>query len=171
VIIGHSERRIYFNETLDVVRDKVSAAVRNDITPLLCVGETTQERASGHTSRVIHSQLTSAISSLTSTEVEQMVIAYEPVWAISTFGHEIAKPDEIEQVFKLIRSQVKDLYGTKVAQAVRVLYGGSVDSQTAGGYLALPECDGVLVGAASLNYKQFAGIVDSAYRLQHQEKK
>lgn len=168
VIIGHSERRIYFDETLDDVRDKVQAAVRNKITPILCVGDTKQERAAGHTARVIHDQLTTALAHLTAEEVEQLVVAYEPVWAISTFGHELAKPDEIETVFKLIRAQIKELYGAKAAAAVRVLYGGSVDDQVAGGYLALPDCDGVLVGAASLNYKQFAGIVDSAYKLAHQ---
>ncbi|HVX47739.1 MAG TPA: triose-phosphate isomerase [Candidatus Saccharimonadales bacterium] len=171
VIIGHSERRIYFGETLDMVRDKVGAAVRNKITPLLCVGETKHERVAGETRRVIHDQLTSAISNLTSEEVEDMVIAYEPVWAISTFGHELAKPDEIEQVFKMIRSEIKELYGAKAADSVRVLYGGSVDDQIAGGYLALPDCDGVLVGAASLNYKKFTGIVDSAYRLLHTKEK
>lgn len=170
-IIGHSERRIYFNETLDMVRDKVSAAVRNEITPILCVGETKHERVAGETRRVIHDQLTSAVADLTSDEVENIVIAYEPVWAISTFGHELAKPDEIEKVFKLIRSQVKELYGAKAAESVRVLYGGSVDDQIAGGYLALEDCDGVLVGAASLNYKQFAGIVDSAYKLKSKKDK
>lgn len=171
VIIGHSERRIYFDETLEVVRDKVQAAVRNDITPILCIGETKQERTAGETRRVIHDQLTSAISNLTPDEVEQMVIAYEPIWAISTFGHELAKPDEIEKVFKLIRAEISELYGPAAAQNVRVLYGGSVDDNIAGGYLALPDCDGVLVGAASLNYKQFSGIVDSAYRLAHQPEK
>jgi triosephosphate isomerase len=167
VIIGHSERRIYFGETHDIVRDKVQAAVRNEITPILCIGETKQEKVAGHTRRVIHDQLTSAIANLTSEEIEQMVIAYEPIWAISTFGHELAKPDDIQKVFELIRAQVKELYGAKAAETVRVLYGGSVDDQIAGGYLALPDCDGVLVGAASLNYHQFAGIIDSAYRLQH----
>ncbi len=171
VIIGHSERRIYFGETLDTVREKVGAAVRNGITPILCVGETKHEKVAGHTRRVIHDQLTSAVSNLTSEEVENMVIAYEPVWAISTFGHELAKPDEIEQAFKLIRSQIKELYGAKAAKSVRVLYGGSVDDQIAGGYLALEDCDGVLVGAASLNYKQFTGIVDTAYRLGHKDDK
>jgi triosephosphate isomerase len=171
VIIGHSERRIYFDETLDAVRDKVRAAVRNEITPLLCIGETKHERVAGHTKRIIHDQLTSAISDLTSEEIENLVVAYEPVWAISTFGHELAKPDDIEGVFKLIRSQIKELYGAKAAERVRVLYGGSVDDQIAGGYLALPDCDGVLVGAASLNYQQFAGIIDSAYKLKHKKDK
>lgn len=171
VIIGHSERRIYFDETLEVVRDKVQAAVRNEITPILCVGETKQERTAGETRRVIHDQLTSAVSNLTPDEVEQMVIAYEPIWAISTFGHELAKPDDIEKVFKLIRAELGELYGSAAAQNVRVLYGGSVDDNIASGYLALSDCDGVLVGAASLNYKQFTGIVDSAYRLAHQAEK
>lgn len=170
-IIGHSERRIYFNETLENIRDKVQAAVRNEITPILCIGDTKQERAAGETGRVIHDQLTTAITHLTAEEIEQMVVAYEPVWAISTFGHELAKPDEIEKVFKLIRSQIKELYGAAAAKNVRILYGGSVDGQTAGGYLELEDCDGVLVGADSLNYKHFSGIVDNAYRLQHQAEK
>lgn len=167
VIIGHSERRIYFGETLETVRDKVQAAVRNEITPVLCVGETKQEKTAGETSRVIHDQLTTAITHLTSEEVENLVVAYEPVWAISTFGHEHARPDDIEKVFKLIRAQIKELYGAAAAENIRVLYGGSVDGQTVGGYLELPDCDGVLVGAASLNYKQFSDIVDTAYRLRH----
>ncbi len=171
VIIGHSERRIYFDETLEVVRDKVQAAVRNEITPILCVGETKQERVAGETRRVIHDQLTSAVSNLTPDEIEKMVIAYEPIWAISTFGHELALPDDIDKVFKLIREEVRELYGSAAAQNVRVLYGGSVNDNIASGYLALPDCDGVLVGAASLNYKQFIGIVDSAYRLAHQAEK
>ncbi len=171
VIIGHSERRIYFDETLAMVRDKVQAAVRNEITPVLCVGETKQERAAGETRRVIHDQLTTAVAHLTSDEVEQLVIAYEPVWAISTFGGELAKPDDVEPIFKLIRNNIEELYGKKAAGAARVLYGGSVDDNIAGGYLAIPGCDGTLVGAASLNYQQFAGIVDSAYRLRHRAEK
>ena len=170
VIIGHSERRIYFNESLETIRDKVQAAVRNEITPILCVGETKQERVAGETRRVIHDQLTSAIANLTPEEIEKVVIAYEPIWAISTFGHEFAKPDDIEKVFKLIRAEIHELYGAAASREVRVLYGGSVDDHIAPGYLALPDCDGVLVGAASLNYKQFAGIIEGAYRLQHQKK-
>lgn len=169
-IVGHSERRIYFNETLEVVRDKVKAAVRNGITPILCVGETKQERSNGETRQVIHDQVTTAIANLTPEEVDQLVIAYEPVWAISTFGGEVAKPTDIEAVFKLIRSQVHELYGHTAADEMRLLYGGSVNSQTAGAYLALDDCDGVLVGGASLNAHEFAGIIDSAFRLQHELK-
>lgn len=170
VIIGHSERRIYFNETLEVVRDKVAAAVRNKITPILCIGETDLERKEGQTKQVIHDQLTTAISNLTSNDIEDLVIAYEPVWAISTFGGVLAKPHEVEEALKLIRYEVNELYGPKAAKTVRILYGGSVDDQIASGYLELEDCDGCLVGSASLNYHKFAGIVASAYHLLHKIK-
>jgi triosephosphate isomerase len=168
VLVGHSERRIYFNETLEVVREKVAAAVRNGMTPILCIGETKPERVEGATKQVLHDQLTTALSNLTAEEVEDMVIAYEPVWSISTFGGEIAKPGDIKQAFDFIRHQISELYGSSVAENVRLLYGGSVDEHTASGYLAIPGCDGVLVGSASLNYMRFSAIVDSAYRLLHQ---
>ena len=171
VIVGHSERRIFFNENLEVVRDKVAAAIRNDIVPILCIGETKQERLAGETNRVIHDQLTTALMNLTTREVEKLVIAYEPVWAISTFQGEIAKPKDIQRVFELIRSDIKDLYGTKAANAARVLYGGSVNAETAGAYLAIDGCDGCLVGGASLNYEQFTGIVDCAYQTLHESEK
>jgi triosephosphate isomerase len=169
VIIGHSERRIHFGESLDMVRDKIAACVRNGITPLLCVGETRQERRAGETRQVLHDQLVSALANLTAKEVEEMVIAYEPVWAISTFEGELAKPDAVKKEMDFIRFQIEELYGKKAANAVRVLYGGSVDDQIVRGYLELAGCDGVLVGGASLNYHKFAGIVDSAYRLHHAE--
>lgn len=167
-IIGHSERRIYFNETLEVVRDKVAACVRNGIIPILCVGETKEERRAGETKQVLHDQITSALSNLTSDEIEDVVVAYEPVWAISTFGGELAKPSAVEKELHFIRKQVEELYGPKAAEAFRVLYGGSVDDQIVGGYLAIAGCDGVLVGGASINYHKFSGIVDSAFHLRNQ---
>jgi len=167
-IIGHSERRIYFHETLEMIRDKVAAAVRNDITPILCVGETQSERRNGETRQVLHDQIESALYKLTAEEVSNMVIAYEPVWAISTFQGELAKPTDVREAIEYIRFQIKELYGDKVAEEVRVLYGGSVDDQIARGYLELPGCDGALVGGASLNYHKFSGIVDSAYRMLRQ---
>ena len=151
--------------TRDTIRDKVAAAFRNDIIPILCVGETRSERRAGETRQVLHDQVTSALSNLTTGEVEDMVIAYEPVWAISTFGGVLAKPDDVKKDMDFIRHQVSELYGPKAAKTVRVLYGGSVDDQIVGGYLEIEGCDGVLVGAASLNYHKFASIVDSAYRL------
>jgi triosephosphate isomerase (TIM) len=169
VIIGHSERRIYFDETLETVRDKVQAAIRNGIDPILCVGETNHERAAGQTNRVVHDQVTTALSNLTADEVEQVVIAYEPVWAISTFGGEVAKPDDIQKVLKFIRDQISELYGAQAAKSARLLYGGSVNADTAPAYLAIPGCDGTLVGGESLNYQQFSDIVDGAYRLKHRQ--
>ncbi|HSD55633.1 MAG TPA: triose-phosphate isomerase [Candidatus Saccharimonadales bacterium] len=168
VIIGHSERRIYSGETLPEIRDKVAAAIRNEISPILCVGETKQERKEGHTRQVLHDQVTTALSNLTSHDISKVVIAYEPVWAISTFGGELAKPHQAEEAIKFIRHQVEQLYGAKVAEQIRVLYGGSVDENIVSGYLEVEGCDGALVGGASLNPYKFAGIVESAYRLQHE---
>jgi triosephosphate isomerase (TIM) len=168
-LIGHSERRIYFNETLEDIRDKVAAAIRNDISPILCVGETQNEREDGETKRVIHDQVTTALSNLTAEEVERVVIAYEPVWAISTFGGKLAKPDEIKEVIDQIRYQVSELYGENVSKNMRVIYGGSVDDQTATGYLSIEGVDGCLPGSASLNYMKFSGIVEKAYALKHQD--
>lgn len=169
-IIGHSERRIYFNESLEIVRDKVQAAVRNKITPILCVGETGEERRAGETKQVLHDQVTTALSNLTSDDIENIVIAYEPVWAISTFGGELAKPKDIQKAIEIIRYNIQELYGEKAAQNVRVLYGGSVDEHLSRGYLDVPGCNGLLVGSASLNYHKFAAIIDSAYRKLHEVK-
>lgn len=165
-IIGHSARRIYFGENLDLIRDKVQAAVRNGITPILCVGETKHERAQGEAKMVISDQLTTAISNLTAEEVEKIVVAYEPIWAISTFDGEPSKPDDMKKAMDYVRQIIAELYGEAAAGNARVLYGGSVDAHDARAYLGLPGCDGVLVGAASLNYRQFTGIVDAAYALQ-----
>lgn len=167
-IVGHSERRIHFNEDLVVVREKVAAAVRNDIVPILCVGESRQEKRDGEANQVLHDQLVSALANLTSLEIADAVIAYEPVWAISTFDGELAKPAEVAGRLQFIRRQVADLYGPAAAQAVRLLYGGSVDNHTAKGYLSLDDCDGLLVGAASLSAPKFAAIVEAAYKSQHE---
>lgn len=167
VIVGHSERRLYFHEDLPMVRDKVKAAIRNGISPILCIGETKHERKEGHTKRVLHDQLTTALSDLTAREVSDVVVAYEPVWAISTFNGELARPDQIAEAVNYIRQQIVHLYGERVANRVRVLYGGSVDDQIVSGYLQVEGVDGVLVGGASINPYKFAGIIDSAYRLRY----
>lgn len=169
-IVGHSARRVYFNESLELIRDKVEAAVRNDIVPILCIGETKEERGAGETKQVIHDQLTTALSNVTSDDIENIVIAYEPIWAISTFEGEVAKPGDMQKAIDYIRFQVRELYGDKAAKAVRVLYGGSVDEHDARAYLELEGCDGVLVGAASLNYHQFTGIVEAVYRLNQEQR-
>lgn len=171
-LVGHSERRIYFGENLEMIRDKVQAAVRNGITPILCIGETGHERANGETKRVIHDQLTTALTNLTPDEVEKIVIAYEPVWAISTFGDgQPAKPKDIEMAHQWIRKILGEVYGEQVAKDTRVIYGASVDAEFVGDILGLDGVDGLLPGAASLNYKKFADIVDGAYRFIHKKEK
>lgn len=164
VIVGHSERRYIFHEDLNMVRDKVAAAVRNEIAPILCVGETKTERKEGETKQVLHDQLMTALSNLTAGEVGAMVISYEPVWAIGT--GDIAKPDQVEAAVNYIRDYVKDVFGPKAAKNLRVLYGGSVVPDVIGGFLDTTGVNGFLVGGASLNYHSFAGIVDSARRWQ-----
>lgn len=160
-IVGHSERRLFFNENLEIVRDKVQAAVRNGIAPILCVGETKQERLDGHTKRVVHDQLSTALSNLTSDEIGSVVIAYEPVWAIGTGT--AAKPDEVASVIKWIRRVMHDLYGASIAEDQRVIYGASVEPEFVSGLLSVEGVDGFLVGGASLIYHKFASIVDNAY--------
>lgn len=169
-IIGHSERRRYFHDTLEVVRDKVQAAIRNKITPILCVGETEHERRYGETRQVLHDQLTTALANLTSSDVENVVVAYEPVWAIGTGV--TAKPMQINEAIRFIRHNIAELYGQKVAEDIRVIYGAGVEPDYAAGILSLEAgVDGVLPGSASLNYHKFSGIVDAANRLQQLDKK
>ena len=163
-IIGHSARRIYFGETLDVVRDKVHASIRNGITPIICIGETKQDRDAGESRQVIHDQLTTALMNVTSRDLDNIVLAYEPVWAISTFNGILAKPDEIEKMIAYMRLQIRELYGERAASKIPILYGGSVNDQDIQGYLNVRGVDGALVGAASLNFQQFSNMVDIAYR-------
>jgi triosephosphate isomerase (TIM) len=165
-LVGHSERRIKFNESLEVVRDKVTAACRNGIVPILCVGETHQERLDSETKKVIHDQVTTAIHNLTSDQVETLVIAYEPVWAIGTGV--VAKPDQIAEAIAEVRHAVAHSHGKKIATDMRVLYGASVSADTAYGLLTIPGVDGLLPGGSSLIYTQFAGIVEAANKVQRE---
>lgn len=160
-LVGHSERRHVFQETDKDTRAKVQAAIRNDIRPVLCVGETAGERAVGETSDIIHDQLIGGLANVTSEELEKVVIAYEPVWAIGTGQN--ALPTDVTTAIVAIRNQLKHLYGAKAAQEVQVLYGGSVTESSAADYLALPEVDGLLVGGASLDAKAFSNIIEKAY--------
>ncbi|MEX1995581.1 MAG: triose-phosphate isomerase, partial [Candidatus Saccharimonadales bacterium] len=138
--------------------------VRNDITPILCVGETKHERDEGETKQVLHDQLMTGLSHLTSAEVRDMVIAYEPVWAIGS--GEVAKPDKVLETVKYIRNYVKDVFGEKAASSIRILYGGSVVPDVVHGFLDIPGVDGFLTGGASLNYHSFADIIATAHRWQ-----
>ncbi len=160
-IVGHSERRHIFHETEKDIRNKVQAAIRNRINPILCIGETATERTEGETTAVLHDQLVSGLANVTSEEIEKITIAYEPVWAIGTGRN--ATSTDVSAAMKAIRSQVKHLYGPAAAEQVRVLYGGSVTASSATDYLMIDGIDGLLVGGASLDGHAFADIVTKAH--------
>ncbi len=161
VIIGHSERRHIFNEHDKDIRHKVAAVIRNNMQPILCIGETAAERSNSETLHVIHDQIVSGLLNVTSEEIKDIVIAYEPVWAIGTGVS--AHPEDVESATKAIRKQIRSLYGKAAAESVRVLYGGSVTAETAPNYLGVEGVDGLLVGGASLKAKEFASIVENAH--------
>ena len=160
-IIGHSERRHIFREHDKDIRSKVQAAVRNNISPILCVGETAHERSVGETLEVIHDQLIGGLANVTSDEFSRIVIAYEPVWAIGTGKN--ASPEDAEKAARAIRRQIIHLSGEKAAEEVRILYGGSVTADSASTYLATTGINGLLVGGASLTVPSFASIIASAH--------
>ena len=160
-LIGHSERRHIFNETDKDTRNKVQAAIRNQIFPILCIGETASERANGETNDSLHDQLVGGLANVTSDELKDVLIAYEPVWAIGTGDN--ALPGDVEHAVTAIRSQIKHLYGAKASKEIRVLYGGSVKASSAADYLAVAGIDGLLIGGASLDAHAFNEIVDKAH--------
>ena len=162
VLIGHSERRYIFIESDKDIRLKVQAAIRNRLQPILCVGETAQERALGETRDVLADQLTSGLANVTAEELDKVVIAYEPIWAIGTGDN--AKPVDVKKATQMIRQHVAHLYGKKAAEEVRILYGGSITVDSAADYLAISGLDGLLVGAASLDIHQFTEIIEKAHK-------
>lgn len=160
-IVGHSERRHVFNESDKDTRNKVQAAIRNHIYPVLCIGETASERAAGETHDVLHDQLVGGLANVTSDELQSVIIAYEPVWAIGTGDN--ALPSDVTKAVTAIRSQIKHLYGAAAANDIRVLYGGSVKADSAADYLAIDGVDGLLIGGASLDAHAFVEIIKKAH--------
>ena len=160
-LIGHSERRHVFGERNSEMRHKVQAALRNDIRPVLCVGETIHERTAGETNAVIHDQLVAGLANVTSDEIAKVVIAYEPVWAIGTGNN--ATPKDVAAAIRAVRSNVAHMYGKTASEDVQVLYGGSVTSSSAADYLVTPGVDGLLVGGASLKLHEFIDIAEKAH--------
>lgn len=160
-IIGHSERRHIFHESDRDIRHKVQAAIRNHIKPILCIGETADERAHGETQDVINDQLISGLANITSEELKDITIAYEPVWAIGTGNN--ALPDDVIKAVEAIRNQIKHLYGSTAASGLRILYGGSVKAESAADYLSIKGVDGLLVGGASLDARAFSEIAAKAH--------
>ncbi|MDO5451982.1 MAG: triose-phosphate isomerase, partial [Candidatus Saccharibacteria bacterium] len=166
VIIGHSERRYIFGENDKSTAKKVAAAVRNRIRPILCIGEMESERAFGETADVIRDQLVGGLSEVADDDLEKVIIAYEPVWAISsTKSAKLATPDEIAEAVGLIRKVLVDTYGSELAERVPVLFGGSVSPANAGAYLMVPGVNGLLVGGASLILGEFTDIIEVAKRV------
>lgn len=165
-LVGHSERRYIFHEDDKVIAKKVAAAIRNKITPILCIGETESERAFGETADVIRDQLASGLSEVSDDDVDKVIIAYEPVWAISSVkSAKLATPDEVVEAIKLIKASLGDIYGDKVVDEIPVLFGGSVGPSNAGGYLTVPGVDGLLTGGASLILSEFIDIINVAKRV------
>ena len=158
VIIGHSERRQYYGETDATVLLKTKAALANGVKPIVCVGELLAEREAGKTSEVLATQFSGGIGGLSAEEFAQIVIAYEPVWAIGT--GKVATPEIAEDAHKQIRALAAAKFGAEAAAKVRILYGGSVKPDNVKGLMAQPDIDGGLVGGAALDAVSFAGIVN-----------
>ena len=165
-IVGHSERRYIFNEDDKMIQKKVEAAIRNKITPILCVGETESERAFGETADVIRDQVLGGLSDVSEEDIDKVIIAYEPVWAISsTKASKLAAPDEIAEAVKLIRKSLAEIYDKKVVDNIPILFGGSVNPSNAGAYLMVPGVNGLLIGGSSLILSEFADIIEVAKRV------
>jgi triosephosphate isomerase (TIM) len=162
VIIGHSERRTYFGETDETVNRKVKAAFANNLVPIMCVGETLAENESGKTTEVVTRQVRGGLVEVTSEQANQLVVAYEPIWAIGT-GRAATADGANQVIVDTIRAPLAELFSQDTAQAVRVLYGGSVTGANAAEFFAKTDIDGALVGGASLK-PDFVKIVEAASR-------
>ncbi len=157
-LVGHSERRHIFGETNADTTEKLAAALSVKITPVLCIGETALERQNGETEDVLRDQLLAGLSGATARELKNILIAYEPVWAISTTDNvAVCTPEDCAQAVKFIRTQVREIY----QQEIRVLYGGSVNARNVVGYLTEGQTEGVLVGGASLQLEGFSAIIEA----------
>jgi triosephosphate isomerase (TIM) len=159
VILGHSERRQYFNETDRALQQKVPRALDAGLTPILCVGESEEERDRGNTERKLRHQVQEGLEKVATDRLAEVVIAYEPIWAIGT--GRVATPDQAQEAIAFVRALVEDRDKT-AGQAVRILYGGSLKPDNAVELLGLPDVDGALVGGASLEADSFAKIVEAA---------
>jgi triosephosphate isomerase len=160
VILGHSERRTYFGETDAFINQKVLAALKNQLKPILCVGETLAERESGSTLKVVQTQLEANLEGVSKDLATNVVIAYEPVWAIGT--GKVATTEQAQEVHAFIRSLLVKLFGDAIAQKVRILYGGSMKPANAPELLSQKDIDGGLIGGAALEARSFTDLIKSA---------
>jgi triosephosphate isomerase len=160
VLLGHSERRQYFGETNETVNLRLKAALRVGLVPVLCIGETLEERESGKLEEVLRSQIIGALEGIAAGELSSLVIAYEPVWAIGTGV--VASTEQAQEAHAFVRTVLADVFGADAAAATRILYGGSVKPGNAPELLAQEDIDGALVGGASLKAEGFLGIIAAA---------
>ncbi|MET0895214.1 MAG: triose-phosphate isomerase [Acidimicrobiia bacterium] len=157
VIVGHSERRQLFGETNEIVNKKTKAVIANEMTPIVCVGETLEQREAGETAAVVSEQAREAFAGISAAVAATCVVAYEPIWAIGT--GRTATPDDANDTCGVVRAALADLYDDATAEAIRIQYGGSVKPGNAKELMAMPEIDGALVGGASLDPDDFARII------------
>lgn len=160
VILGHSERRHVMGETDQLINQKVHAALAAGLTPVVCVGELLEEREAGQTHDVIKSQFEGSLAGLSEEQIEKVVIAYEPVWAIGT--GKTASPDQAQEVHADLRKMLQEQYNSAVSEVVRILYGGSVKPGNAGELMSQADIDGALVGGASLDVESFTAIINAS---------
>ncbi len=158
VIVGHSERRQFYFETDTMVRRKVQAAITSGLTAIMCMGESLEQRDQGIAERVVSGQLSGGLSGLTASDLDRIIVAYEPVWAIGT--GRTATPEQAQEMHAFIRRVFAERHSESAAQALRILYGGSVRPDNISGLMAQPDIDGALVGGASLVAESFARIVN-----------
>lgn len=159
VILGHSERRQYYGETADTLREKVALALENGLTPIFCIGEVLSEREDGSFNDVVRRQVEEGLFNLSAEDFGKIILAYEPVWAIGT--GKTATPDQAEDMHAWIRSVIAGKYGAEVAENTSILYGGSCKPSNAAELFAKPDIDGGLIGGASLKCADFMGIVNA----------
>ena len=159
VILGHSERRAYYHETIETLAVKVRLALDNGLTPIFCVGEVLEDREAGKQNEVVHEQLAGSLFDLTAEDFSKIVIAYEPVWAIGT--GKTATAAQAQEMHAFIRKAIADKYGKEVADNTSILYGGSCKASNAKELFANPDVDGGLIGGASLKAADFKGIIDA----------
>ena len=160
VIIGHSERRKYFNETDTILSKKVKAAIENSLNVIFCIGEELSERESGNHFEIIKNQITIALIDLNNDEIKNIVIAYEPVWAIGTGM--TANINQIQEMHEFIRKLINEKFGDEISDNIQIIYGGSVKPNNAKDIFSLNDVDGGLIGGASLNFSDFHSIIDAA---------
>lgn len=157
VLVGHSERRHIFNETDEMLNKKIKCALKFNLIPFFCIGETLEEREAGNQFKVVESQLLLGLKDLNEEQIKSIVVAYEPVWAIGT--GKTATPEIAQEIHKFIRQWFKENFSNETAEQIRILYGGSIKPHNIKGLITQPDIDGGLVGGASLKYEDFSQII------------